>query len=36
MGDYIGIASARDGEAWAAWADTREGRADVFVAKIVK
>jgi Neuraminidase (sialidase) len=36
MGDYIGVASARDGEAWVAWADTREGRADVFVAKIAK
>lgn len=33
IGDYIGIACAKDGTAWAAWADMRKLTADVFVAR---
>lgn len=33
IGDYIGI-DVDDGPAWAAWADTSGGRADVVVARI--
>lgn len=36
IGDYIGVTAAIDDEAWAVWTDTREGRADAFVAKVAR